>query len=73
VGDSEGQNGQQIAAQSDYSPFGWYTDNYLLVQKGGNELYVMPADDGSAPLKLSDYYRPLHSTLYGYGGGYGGL
>lgn len=71
VGDYEGDNGTTVATLSDYSPYGWFTDDYLLVQKGGSELYIMPAAGGTA-LKISDYYKPF-STFYGYGGGYGGL
>ncbi len=71
VGDASGNNGKQIATLSDYSPYGWYTDDYVLVQKSGSELYIMPASGGTA-LKLSDYYKPAQ-TFNGYGGGYGGL
>jgi hypothetical protein len=71
VGDYAGLNGNQIASASIYAPYGWYTDKYLLVQKGGSELYVMPVAGGT-PLKISDYYKPQY-TFYGYGGGYGGL
>ncbi len=71
VGDYAGLNGTQIASASEYAPYGWYTDKYLLVQKGGSELYVMPIAGGT-PLKISDYYKPQY-TFYGLGSGYGGL
>jgi hypothetical protein len=71
VGDYYGSNGKQIASLSDYSPYGWFTDSYLLVQKSGSELYIMPASGGT-PLKISDYYKPPQN-FNGYGGGYGGL
>jgi hypothetical protein len=71
VGDYDGNNSNQIASLSDYTTYGWYTDNYLLVEKGGSELYVMPASGGTA-YKISDYYKPP-INYYGYGGGYGGL
>jgi len=71
VGDYYGNNGQQIASLSDYQTYGWYTDKYLLVEKSGSELYVMPVGGGTA-LKISDYYKPPRN-FYGYGGGYGGL
>jgi hypothetical protein len=79
VGAAGGSNGNQIASLSDYTSYGWYTDNYLLVEKGGSELYVMPvagpsvdsSSNGKA-LKISDYYKPPQN-FYGYGGGYGGL
>lgn len=71
VGAADGTGGKQIATLSDYNPYGWYTDNYLLVQKNGSELYIMSVSGGT-PLKLSDYYKPAQN-FYGYGGGYGGL
>ncbi|HEY1835712.1 MAG TPA: hypothetical protein VGG13_02725 [Candidatus Saccharimonadales bacterium] len=71
VGDANGNNGKQIATLSDYTSYGWYTDNYLLVEKGGSELYAMPTNGGTA-LKISDYYKPAQN-FNGYGGGYGGL
>ncbi|MBC7581581.1 hypothetical protein H7097_01800 [Aeromicrobium sp.] len=72
VGNAEGANGKQIATLSGYTPYGWYSDNYLLVTKGGSELYVMPTDGSKAPSKLTDYYKP-QLTYRGYGGGYGGI
>lgn len=71
VGDYDGASGQQIASLSDYTPYGWFSDNYLLVQKSGSELYILPVAGGTA-LKISDYYKPAR-TFFGYGGGYGGL
>lgn len=71
VGDASGNNSKQIATLSDYTSYGWYTDNYLLVEKGGSELYAMPTGGGTA-LKISDYYKPPQN-FNGYGGGYGGL
>ncbi len=71
VGDYNGDNSNQIASLSDYTTYGWYTDNYLLVEKGGSELYIMPVTGGPA-YKISDYYKPP-INYYGYGGGYGGL
>ena len=70
VGDQNGNSGKQIAALSDYTPYGWYTDSYLLVEKNGSELYIMPTN-GSSALKISDYYKPAQN-FNGYGGGYGG-
>lgn len=71
VGDQSGNNGSSVAELSDYNPYGWYSDSYLLVSKGSSELYIMPVGGGSA-IKISDYYKP--SQIYrGYGGGYGGL
>lgn len=66
VGDAAGSSGAQIASLSDETPYGWFTDAYVLVQKGGSELYVMPVAGGT-PMKISDYYQPPLS-FYGYGG-----
>jgi len=72
VGDNDGQNAKVIANESDYSPYGWYTDDYLLVQKSGSELYIMPPDGKGQPFKVTNYYKP-DTSYRGYGGGYGGL
>lgn len=71
VGSADGSSPKQIATLSDYSPYGWYSDNYLLVSKNSSELYIMPAGGGT-PLKMTDYYKPP-LNYNGYGGGYGGL
>jgi hypothetical protein len=71
IGDANGGGQKQIASLSDYSPYGWYSDNYLLVSKNGSELYAMPVAGGT-PLKITDYYKPA-VNYNGYGGGYGGL
>ncbi len=74
IGDQNGDHGKQIMTASKYNPFGWFTDDYLLVSKNGSELYIMStagAGNDDAALKVSDYYRPPVS-FYGYGKGYGG-
>jgi hypothetical protein len=74
VGDSSGDNGQQLALQSDYKAYGWFTNNYLLLQKSDSELYITTKDQlkaGAQPLKISDYHK-LAYGLAGYGSGYGG-
>ncbi len=72
VGDSNGKNPKVIATENDYSPYGWYSDNYLLMSKNGSELYIQPADGSSQPFKITNYYKP-QVQYNGYGGGYGGL
>ncbi len=81
VGDDEGDNGKTVADLSDYTVYGWFTDNYLLVSKNSSELYIMGvaglADTKNqnatgTPTKITDYHKPV-TTFYGYGGGYGGL
>jgi len=70
VGDQDASSQKQIASLSGYSPYGWFTDNYLLVSQNG-ELYIMPVTGGT-PLRVTDYYKsPI--DYVGYGGGYGGL
>ncbi|HSX30347.1 MAG TPA: hypothetical protein VLE99_00315 [Candidatus Saccharimonadales bacterium] len=71
TGDSNGQHQKQVASLSDYRPYGWFTDDYLLVSKNSSELYVMPTQGGT-PFKITDYYKPA-INYNGYGGGYGGL
>lgn len=75
IGDKDGKNGKQIATASDFTPYGWYGDDYLLVSKNSSELYIVSAKnpDFSKAVKLTDYHKPLAGTFYGYGGGYGGL
>lgn len=71
VGDTAGANAKQIASLSEYSQYGWYSDDYLLVSKNGSELYIMPVAGGT-PLKVSDYHKP-NQSFGGYGYGYGGF
>jgi hypothetical protein len=71
IGDENGDNGKQIASLSDYSNYGWFTDDYLLASKNSSELYIMPKSGGAA-VKITDYHKPAIS-FPGYGGGYGGL
>ncbi len=81
VGDNEGDNGKTVAELSDYTVYGWFTDNYLLVSKNSSELYIMGVSGlldtknqkaTGVPLKVTDYHKP-NTTFNGYGGGYGGL
>jgi hypothetical protein len=75
IGDDGGKNGKQIATLSEYTTYGWFTDDYLLVSKNSSELYIMPKSgpgDNNQVTKISDYHKPARSFL-GYGGGYGGL
>lgn len=73
TGDAEAKHAKQIAARSEYTPYGWYADAYTLVSKNNSELYIMPVNGGSrSPVKITDYYKPAQS-ITGYGYGYGGL
>jgi hypothetical protein len=74
VGDDNGENGQQLALQSDYKAYGWFSNSYLLLQKNDSELYVTTKDQlkaGAQPLKISDYHKLIYGPT-GYGSGYGG-
>lgn len=71
VGNQSGDNSKTAATLSDYSPYGWFSDNYLLVSKGDSELYIM-AVNGKSSSKITDYYKPTNLTGYdGYS--YGGV
>jgi hypothetical protein len=74
VGDKQGANGKEVLVNTDYTPYGWFTDEYLLLSKGNSELYIMPRDAaaGVKPLKITDYHKPQFSSR-GYGFGYGGF
>lgn len=59
LGDAEGKNEKQIGALSDFTAYGWYGEDYLLVSKKYKELYILPAADfssGPLPQKITDYY-----------------
>jgi hypothetical protein len=50
------------------------TEDYLLMQKGDNELFITTKAQlkkGVEPLKISDYHR-ARVNYQGYGSGYGG-
>lgn len=75
TGDANAGSKKQVAGLSEYSPYGWYGDSYILVSKNSSELYVVPVaglSSGRQPLKVTDYYKPAQ-TYAGYGYGYGGL
>lgn len=76
VGDQNGDNAKTIASLSDYSTYGWYSNDYLLLSKNGSELYIARADQPlsptNQPLKITNYYKPQYSYP-GYGYGYGGI
>jgi hypothetical protein len=75
TGDSDANNKKQFATLSDFSPYGWFSDNYVLVSKNSSELYITAPGgvaDGKQPVKITDYYKPAQD-YNGYGYGYGGL
>jgi hypothetical protein len=66
VGDSQGAGQKQVALlDNTYSVHGWYNDNYILISKNNNELYVMPVggvSSASQLVKISNYI----SSVQGY-------
>lgn len=72
TGTAQGEGEQQIPGISDYSAYGWFSDNYVLATQKGSELYIL-SKEGSKPVKISDYYKPQGFDFRGYGSGYGGL
>ena len=71
VGDKNGDNGKEVLKDSSYDVYGWYTNDYVLLNKDSSELYILPVGGGT-PQKISNYYKP-NLTFQGYGYGYGGL
>lgn len=74
-GDANAGGARQITGVSGFTPYGWFTDKYVLASKNNSELYVMPANGPGPklqPLKVADYYKPAQS-FPGYGYGYGGF
>lgn len=72
VGNADGAEGKELMSSNSFKPYGWFTDNYLLLAKDKSELFIMPRDvPGAEPLKITDYHRPAVS-FPGYGYGYGG-
>lgn len=72
VGDAGGENGKEIATLSEFTPYGWMGEDYLLVSKKGSELFVMSRSNPSEAIKVTDYHKP-GGSFYGYGYGYGGF
>jgi hypothetical protein len=75
IGDESGEDAKQIAALSEFVPYGWYTDKYILLTKNGSELYIAPVDvnftETQQPFKVANYHKP-YLNYPGYGYGYGG-
>lgn len=74
VGDENAKDTQEVASLSEFTPYGWYSDDYLLMSKNGSELYIAPKDNKNnvQPLKITDYHKVGYS-FSGYGYGYGGF
>ena len=75
TGDAEGESAKQLVSLSEYSAYGWYSDEYILLSKNGSELYIAAADKpfmDVQPLKITNYHKAQQSYP-GYGYGYGGI
>lgn len=59
VGDANGGNARQTGGGDEYRAYGWFTDDYILYSKSGNELYVMSADGQGDMHKIVDYYSGM--------------
>ncbi len=72
IGNSNAGSQQQIAALDAYTPYGWYSDNYVLASRNNDQLYILPASGLTGkqqPLKITNYYEPAGKTTgYEYGG-----
>ncbi|HZM64621.1 MAG TPA: hypothetical protein VFB59_05795 [Candidatus Saccharimonadales bacterium] len=74
VGDENGENGKEVGRSEDFTIYGWFTDDYILVTRKGSELRIMPSDNTEGidkAAKISDYYKPDYENR-GFGYGYGG-
>jgi len=54
IGDADGSSDKAIASLSGDSAFGWYGQQYVLLNKDGSELYIIGVEGGT-PLKITDY------------------
>lgn len=72
IGDENGSSSKQIATLDNYSPYGWYSDSYILVTQNNDQLYILPASGlsgGRQPLRITAYFEPNgKSSTYEYGG-----
>lgn len=75
IGDQNAKSTNQIASLSDYTAYGWYSDDYILLSKNSSELYIAsankPISDTNEPVKITNFHKP-QVTFPGYGYGYGG-
>lgn len=73
VGDKNGKDSKELAIDSEYTTYGWFTDKYILLSRNKSELYIAPVDQSiGEPVKIANYHKPAFSFA-GYGYGYGGL
>ena len=69
VGDGNAANPQTLTTLAGYTAYGWYSEDYILVVKGDNQIYISSSNGSGTPLKVADYFKPPQSlTPTGYGG-----
>jgi hypothetical protein len=55
VGNKKGLDGVAVAnLGNSYTPYGWWSDNYILLDKSGSGLYIMPASGSSNQNKIQE-------------------
>ncbi|HTE57568.1 MAG TPA: hypothetical protein VK694_02405 [Verrucomicrobiae bacterium] len=72
LGTATGEEPDEVARLSELTPYGWFSEDYLLTSKKGSELYIQSTAKDAAPFKVTDYHRS-NGRFEGYGGGYGGF
>lgn len=66
LGDSNGQDGKEIARLDNYVVAGWATDSSILLSKDNKELYIM-SSSGNVPVKITDYLNSSNNDWnFGY-------
>ena len=71
VGDLVAANARPLPTLTGFSVYGWYSDDYLLVSKNRSQLFIVPTDGVTAPVAITNYYKPgqnVMNIIYGYGG-----
>lgn len=74
MGDKNGQNKKEITNRGEFRAYGWFTDDYVVLQKANNELYIATfaqLQAGHEPLRVGEYFKP-ENVSPSYGHGYGG-
>jgi hypothetical protein len=75
IGNSQAETAKQFATETGLMPYGWYGDDYILLSRGGSQLYIQSSSGLSTQSKLvliSDYSKPNYASS-GYVTSYGGL
>jgi hypothetical protein len=72
IGDKNAASPTTVASAGEYTAYGWYTGQYLLLSRAGSGLYIMPVETTGmtgTPMKITDYYQPVVAPS-AYGGGF---